>query len=311
MAMSIIDSIIILTPPIILGYTGARSGLIQPETSAALLKLVRKIFLPCLAFQVILSGLGPGFTHALWLLPLVGLYFCGLGFVSGTLFIPLLQVSEKKGNTFLYLMSAHNWELAIPLILISFGSPGLTVFFLVFPGFGLAELTFHQWIISQKAMLPRMRSFVIHPLFLTTVAAVLLSAGGAQSWIPAWLLKTTQIMGQGAAPCILFITGASLAGAGIKKDFRLISLLTVTRLVCFPALIIMSLMILSRFFAGISGLQFNVLLFIGIMPTLANPSSLEGTEGNIDSEFTTAAAVYTAIAAVIIIPVLFSIFGRF
>ncbi len=197
---------------LITGYILRRIGLLALEADPSLLRLAVNVLFPCLAFHSIIGNAALARTENLLLPPLVGFLTVILGYALGAVFSRLLGIEEKeKARTFAFAGGLYNYGyIAIPLVQTFFSKETLGVLFTFNLGVEVAFWTGINVIVARVS--PRKDWHkILSPPVVAILASVLLNLAGAGRWVPDFVFKTSDMLGQCAVPLALIITGATIA----------------------------------------------------------------------------------------------------
>jgi predicted permease len=305
-AMAAIEASFILFLMIALGWVLRSRQVVTSATMPALSVISLDVALPCLIFVVILSRFHPADMPEWHRLP--------LGWVLFTLAaLPLSLAAGYAARTsvrreFRFCCFYHN-ALFFPLAILTemFGTDSKAVAQLFLMTFLFPAFFFNTYGMFFEAR-PRLDwRKTLHPVLLTTVAAILIGLAGLTDRVPKALLTAMQQVGAVSVPLLMI-----LLGARIREDYenrgpiywREIIAFIGIRNVLFPLLSIavLSLLNLSR------DLGFLLLLQAAMPPVTAAPIMIGRSGGNV--AFTSQLLLASYVAAAATIPFMVWLFGH-
>ena len=244
-----------ITAPIFLiiglGWAAVRGGVFRFEELRGAAKFVMKIGLPALVFFAIA---GKPFREVFNVVYLLGYGGATLAlFVLGALLVRLRGGDGTLSALGGFSVSFSNTGfIGYPLLAMVIGEAAAPYFamnvlvenmFLIPLFFLLADSAGGQGRGRLKTLLPVAKNLLKNPIILAQFAALPFALG----WLPlpGVLLKTSSVLAAGAAPVALFVIGGSLVGLKLGGKLADILLLTLLKLVVFPLLTVLFLLLLG------------------------------------------------------------------
>ena len=177
-----------------------------------------------------------------------------------------------------------------------------------------------EWLLRLRLMRDDIRDDTVgghitalfSPFFIAIIAGSILGLTGVERHVPSFIMTAAKWGGHAVAPLVMLAVGASLCGARRSRETGPLILLSVVRLVCCPALMIMSVTILAHLLGpGTFPRQaYNVLLMMSLMPVAAEARErLEPLEST-DLDFAETAMLYTTPLAVVMMPIVYLLFSK-
>lgn len=195
------------------GYVLRKAGVLTTDADSSLLGVLIKLFVPCLAFDVILGNEALARPANLFLPPVMGVVVVLLGFGISRLVAVVIFPDCKRRNTFACVAGLLNYAyIPIPLCMALFDREVVGVLFAFNLGVEIAMWTAGVALMSgaSGARIP-WRDILTNPPVIAVVAALLLNAIGVAPWVPAALDNAWHMLGLCAVPIGLLLTGAMLA----------------------------------------------------------------------------------------------------
>jgi hypothetical protein len=305
-ATAAIEALLILFLMIGLGWVLRLRQVVTPATMPALSIISLDVALPCLVFVVILNRFHPADMPGWHRLP--------LGWVLFTLAaLPLslaagyaARVSVRREfRLCCFYQNALFFPLALLTEMFGSGSPVLAQLFLM-------TFLFPAFFVNSYGMFFRASTRMdwrktLHPVLLTTVAAVLISLAGLTAHVPDLLLKAFQQIGAVCVPLLMILLGARIRENYENRGpiyWREIMAFIGIRNVLFPAVFLAALLLLrpSR------DMGFLILLQAAMPPVTAAPIMVERAGGN--AAFASQLLLASYAASVLTIPAAVWMFGR-
>ncbi len=213
-AMAALQALFILFLMGACGWLLRSRRVIAPATLAPLTALALDIALPCLVFAVILKRFTPAAIPDWRLLPLAWVAFTAaalpLSLAAGWAARPEVR---REFRFCCFYQNALFFPLAILVEMFGADAGIVAQLFLMtflFPAFFFntsAVFISGRWRAEWRKTL--------HPVLLTTAAAMLLSLAGAADRVPGVLLKTAEQLGAAAVPLLMIVLGAR-----IREDYE-------------------------------------------------------------------------------------------
>jgi predicted permease len=225
------------------GYALRRFGVFSEEGDRSLLGVLVKLFVPCLALDVIVGNEALG-RPANWLVPpLVGFGIAAIGYGVCLGVGKIFLRGPGSARTFASVAGLQNYSyIPLPLCQALFDREVVGVLFAFNLGVDVAMWTLGVAILPGGGVRQRWRSIVLNPPVLAVIAALILNALGAGIWFPQALDGAFHMLGLCAVPVGLLLTGAVLADhmkPGILRSGWDVTVLGILlRLGLLPALIL-------------------------------------------------------------------------
>ncbi len=194
------------------GYALRRLGVFTEEGDRSLLGVLVKLFVPCLALDVIV-GNEALLRPSNWLFPpLAGFAIAVMGYGvclgAGKLFFR----GQETARTFASVAGLQNYSyIPLPLCQALFDREVVGVLFAFNLGVEVAMWTLGVALFPGGRIRGRWRSILLNPPVLAVVAAQILNVLGASALFPQALDVALHMLGLCAVPVGLVVTGAVLA----------------------------------------------------------------------------------------------------
>ncbi len=229
---------------LLLGGLGLRkAGVLRAEADDSLMKLVIRVFYPCLFLDFIIGN--PALERAGNLLaaPVIG--FCTItgGFLIGHFGARLLGLRRGEGQrTFAFGNGVYNFGyIPIPVILTLFGEEALGVLLVHNVGVEVAIWTVGIVVLSGKLSWQDLRRLANPPL-LALAVALSINFLGWDAQVPGWLDRFVSMLAACCIPLGILLAGASIADLlsekGLFRGWRVPAGALALRLGLMPALFI-------------------------------------------------------------------------
>jgi predicted permease len=191
------------------GYVWAWLG--RPFDTALFTDLIMRVGAPCLVFSSLVSY-EIQFDQAS---EMILATFVATGVMAGIAAM-VLRLARLPLNTFLAPMTFGNTgNMGIPLCYFAFGEAGLALAICVFATTTVLHFTFGQVIWSSRVSWLEVAKT---PLVWSAGLALIVMAWGVD--VPAWLNRTTSLLGGFTVPLMQLTLGVSLARLGIVRFGR-------------------------------------------------------------------------------------------
>ncbi len=250
--IDLIEAVFGVVALVMVGVALAWRGLIAAEHQKALMNCVLQVFLPCLIVVSLLrSELLDQSPQVVWSALGAGAGICALSLAVVWLLsrcswvVALGLDSEAKKRTFTLVVSIQNYGyMVIPLIkaIAPDNADLLAILFLHNVGLELVMWTLGMRMLGADSM-PAKKLFTQGPVMAIVVGLGLLFTG-AKTWLPDLLWNTGSALGGCAVPLALILIGAAFYEfrvgiiEGVKKQWRLVGLGVMLRLLILPLIII-------------------------------------------------------------------------
>jgi malate permease and related proteins len=222
------------------GYLLRRFGIFTEEGDRSLLAVLVKLFLPCLALDVIVGNealsrpsnwLGP---------PVAGFVVAALGYGVCYAAGRLVFRDSGKVRTFSAVAGLQNYSyIPLPLCQGMFDREVVGVLFVFNLGVDIAMWTIGVGILSGGKSGNRWLSSLLNPPLVAVIAALALNYIGINKFTPNAMGQAVHMLGLCAVPVGLILTGAVLADhikpGLLRSGWGVISLGVVLRLLVLPA----------------------------------------------------------------------------
>jgi len=232
---------------IVAGAALRKAGLLRHEHDAGAMQLVYSVMLPCFILDQILGAevLRSGAVVA-WG---IGLGFALLlsGLLTAWLMARIMGLERGTGlRTFTVAAGCQNYGFtAIPVLSILWGSSACAMLFVHNIGVEVAMWSVGVMIISGQRGLP-WRKLINGPIIAVSIGLLLVALGldrpvsGPLHYATDPLRKVISLLGVGAFPVAILITGASMVGLAEKArpSWKIITGAVVVRLLLAPSLIL-------------------------------------------------------------------------
>lgn len=194
------------------GYAMRRAGVLTKHADHSLLGVLVKLFVPCLALDVIIGNEAlQSPTHLLlppaagFLTVLGGVWVCRL---AARIFLENPAIRP----TFAATTGIQNYAyIALPLSASLFDREVTGVLFAYNLGVEIALWTVVVTTFAGRQPGSSWRRQLFNPPIIAVVVAALLNLAGAERWIPSSIDTAWHMLGQCAVPLGLLVTGAMLA----------------------------------------------------------------------------------------------------
>lgn len=209
-ALQVFWSIIQTFTVFAVGAFAVRIGMIRANNLSGLSRLALDVFFPFLTFSTIVRNFNPESLNELWIMPAIGfgIMFCGA--VLGILLRRFLFHSTPERHATLHHLCAINNYVFLPLIVIDslWGERHIALLLLMNVGstigfWTIGILTF-TGMDSLKESVKNIFSVNLIAVFAALLCCFL------RVPVPAFVMKTSDMLGGMAVPFMLILTGAAL-----------------------------------------------------------------------------------------------------
>lgn len=195
------------------GYVMRRTRILTEDADQSLLGILIKLFIPCLALDVIIGNEALMRPANLLLPPLAGFLSVALGLgvslIVGKFF---LKGSVTVRRTFACTAGLQNYGyIPLPLCQALFDSEVVGVLFAFNLGVEVAMWSLAVMTVSGGHAKKRWWEPLWNPPIVAVIAAIVLNLAGAESWIPSTIDTAWHMLGLCAVPLGLLLSGALLA----------------------------------------------------------------------------------------------------
>ena len=227
------------------GYALRRLGVFTEEGDRSLLGVLVKLFVPCLALDVIVGN------EALerptnWLIPpLAGFAVAAIGYGVCLGVGKVFLRGPAAAGTFASVAGLQNYSyIPLPLCLALFDREVVGVLFAFNLGVDVAMWTLGIALLPGGGIRKPWHTILMNPPVIAVVAALILNVMGAGSWFPPSLDGALHMLGLCAVPVGLLVTGAVLADHMkpriLRTGWYAMALGFVARIALLPALILLA-----------------------------------------------------------------------
>jgi hypothetical protein len=305
-AVAATEALLILFLMIALGWVLRSRRVVTPSAMPALSLIALDVALPCLVFFVILNRFHPADMPGWHRLPLGWVLFTLAALPLSLAAGHLARASVRREfRLCCFYQNALFFPLAILTEMFGPDSKAVAQLFLMtflFPAFFFNTCGI---FLQTRSLLDWRKT--LHPVLLTTVAAVLISLADLTTRVPDALLKAMQQVGAVSVPLLMI-----LLGARIREDYenrgpiywREIVAFIGIRNVVFPLLFIVALPLLNLS----RDLGFLLLLQAAMPPVTAAPIMVGRIGGNV--AFTSQLLLASYVASAVTIPFMVWLSGR-
>ena len=194
------------------GYAMRRARILTEAADESLLGVLIKLFVPCLALDVIIGNEALTRPANLFLPPLAGFGTVALG-IGGSLLAGRLFLKGKSvQRTFACAAGLQNYSyIPVPLCLALYDRETVGVLFAFNLGTEVALWTIAVATLADKDPERRWWTAIFNPPVVAVIAGLLLNLAGAAAWTPASVTTAWHMLGLCAVPLGLLLSGAVLA----------------------------------------------------------------------------------------------------
>lgn len=194
------------------GYAMRRARILTEEADQSLLGVLIKLFVPCLALDVIIGNETLMRPVNLVLPPLAGFASVALGLGVSLLAARVFIKDRTTRRTFACATGLQNYGyIPLPLCQALFGREVVGILFAFNLGVEVAMWTLAVATISGHQAGRRWWAPLLNPPILAVVAGIVLNFLGAGHWTPSSVNIAWHMLGLCAVPLGLLLTGAVLA----------------------------------------------------------------------------------------------------
>jgi len=194
------------------GYAMRRTRILTEEADRSLLGVLIKLFMPCLALDVIVGNEALIRPSNLVLPPLAGFASVVLGIGISLLAARIFTKDSTIRRTFACTTGLQNYGyIPLPLCQALFSRDVVGVLFAFNLGVEVAMWTVAVATISGRQTGRRWWAPLLNPPILAVVGGIALNFLGAGHWIPSTVNTAWHMLGLCAVPLGLLMTGAVLA----------------------------------------------------------------------------------------------------
>jgi len=225
------------------GYALRRTRILTEEADQSLLGVLIKLFVPCLALDIIIGNEALVRPANLLLPPAAGFASVAAGLAVSILTAKLFLKGDAVKRTFACTTGLQNYSyIPLPLCLALFDREVVGVLFAFNLGVEVAMWSIVVATVSGRQAGKRWWEPLWNPPIIAVVAAILLNLAGAESWIPTPVDTAWHMLGQCAVPLGLLLSGALLADYArphvLRSGWRATGLAIGLRLGVLPAILL-------------------------------------------------------------------------
>ncbi|MBI4297834.1 MAG: AEC family transporter [Chloroflexi bacterium] len=194
----------------------------------------------------------------------------------------------------------NSGNMALPILLLAFGQPGLTVGIIVFVTQAITGQSLGIFIAARSQMsgLAPLRQVFRLPAIYAISAALLVRLLGID--LPFTISRPVEMLSQAAIPAMLVVLGLQLGtGFGLDSPPSLVAALTVRLLLSAP------LAYLATVLVGLSGLSQSVVIIVSAMP-VAVFTTILAAEFKAGPKFVTSVVIASTFLSVFTLTVIIS-----
>lgn len=253
------------------GYAMRRSRILTEQADQSLLGVLIKLFIPCLALDVIIGNEALTRPANLFLPPLAGFACVAVGIGISFLVARIFLKNRTTQRTFAAVTGLQNYGyIPLPLCQAIFDREVVGVLFAFNLGVEVAMWTLLVSTLSGSAATKRWWAPILNPPIIAVVVGILANLLGADRWVPTSIDTAWHMLGLCAVPLGLLLTGAMLADHVTPHVLR--SGWGATFLGIALRLGVMPLILLTfAFWAPIDGALRSVLIIQAAMPCAVFP----------------------------------------
>jgi predicted permease len=286
-----------------LGFTLRRTQVLTAEADNSIMKLVVRVFYPCLFLDFIIGN--PAVKQAPNLLasPLVGFGTTVVGFAVAYGVARLLKLKRGSGlRTFAFCNGIYNYGyIPIPLIMALFGSRE-TLGVLLVHNVGVEVAIWTAGIILISGRLDRNAlKRLVNPPILALIVALSVNGTGMDARMPEWLTRLIHMLAMCSIPMGILLSGATigdLLGRRIMLENQRVLLGSIAvRLGLLPA----AFVAFAAFMPGLSLELKQVILIQAAMPAGILPIVLARHYGG-DASVAVKVVLVTTLCSIVTMP---------
>ncbi len=194
------------------GYAMRRTRILTEEADQSLLGVLIKLFVPCLALDVIIGNESLTRPANLFLPPAAGFASVAIGLGVSLLAARIFLKDRTVRRTFACTTGLQNYGyIPLPLCQALFDREVVGVLFAFNLGVEVAMWSIGVATISGHQAGKRWWAPLLNPPILAVLAGLVLNLLGADRWIPSSVDTSWHMLGLCAVPLGLLLTGAVLA----------------------------------------------------------------------------------------------------
>ncbi len=224
-----------------------------------------------------------------------------MGIITG-LVVRVMRYDRPTASAFaLSVLFVNAGNYGLPLVLFAFGEEGLARAVVFFTVSAVLTQTLAVFIAAggQASVVPALKNVFALPLVYAVILGLIFNMSGLT--VPEPVIKSLDLLGSAAVPCMLAILGIELARASFDRDRFNVGLATVAKLGIAP-LVAFALAALM----GLDGVTRAVCIIESSMPT-AVTSSLVAVEFDSRPEFVTSVVLLSTIGSILTLTLLIGV----
>lgn len=193
------------------GYAMRRARILTEEADQSLLGVLVKLFVPCLALDVIIGNEALVRPSNLFLPPLAGFASVAVGIGLSLAAAKIFLKGNARIRTFACATGLQNYGyIPLPLCMALFDRDVVGVLFAFNLGVEVAMWTLAVATVAGRQADRRWWAPLCSPPIIAVVAAIFLNLAGAEKWIPSSVDTAWHMLGACAVPLGLLLSGALL-----------------------------------------------------------------------------------------------------
>lgn len=300
-----LESLTVLIGISVIGFYVLSRKILTEDALKFLTTLAINIALPSLVFVNIVQNFNPQNFPKWWSLPL---WWIGFTLLAGIISIVCTPLSKNaiRREFALCLFYQNAVFVPLPIIVSLFGedsiqTTALLIFAVFYPSFVFTTypLFFHKRSIEFN------KTKVFNPVLVATLAAISLKLMGIGSYVPGFVTKALNMVGNMTIPLVLMILGGS-----IYLDYKQKEKIQIQQIIKFVLIKNILFPIIALFVVSIVHPRYEVALLVvlqaSVPPMTAAPILIEKMNGNksIANQFLLGSFLFSLIT----IPIVFYIF---
>ena len=289
----------VIMPIFLVAAVGAAFQRWRKVTIAPLSQVCLYVLAPCLIFTYLVQQEMPASVSV----RIVAAMLLTQVFVVGVSVAVSKVLGHDRAMQSAFLLSTgfpNAGNMALPVLLLAFGDPGLTVGVIVFVTEAIIGQSFGIFVAarSQLSGLQPLKQIFKLPAIYAIAAALLVRLLGIE--LPTVIFQPTKILSQAAIALMLVVLGLQL-GSGFKLEspISLVAALVVRLLVAAP------LAYLAATLLGLDGLPRGVIVVVSAMP-VAVFTTILAAEFKANAKFVTAVGISSTLASLLTLTLLVS-----
>ena len=291
------------------GYAIVRRGIMNEDGLKLLSFLSVNILFPLFIFYRIIHHFNPSDMPFWWGYPLIniGVVLAGL---AVALFIYAIQRKTPK-DEFLVSCALHNAGY-IPLIIamtMPLGAMAGKVYaaiIIAIIGFDSCLWSIGVWLLNRRDKPHIELRNLINPPLISMITAIVIVLLNGQKFVPDFIWKPVQIMGDGAMAISMLVIGGNLA---LTKMTHIkpgeIAGVVLIKLILLPLLALIFIMTVH-----LDSLMSFVLILQACMPTAVTLSIIGRHHGTKNQDFVNQVIFFTHLGCVVTLPIFLSLYGK-